>query len=423
MRCKPFLAIFSCLFAGVVAHAAEKEKPSLILKQAPATKSADPSLAAVPTPGGTPPLDTLTSPDAEKLFQQSLHKLCSQVNGSTNAKMPFISECGPWPGMQVPAASLLGLVLLGEGNTLTRGPHFGTLRKLAVYVRSAGPAPHESIDNYRTWVLSFAILFLCETNRVSPSDTDRKLIQEMVTKLEGGAYADGGWGHTLEHERNSYGAFAAATIWATAALATAKEQGLDVDEKKLKRQFAWLRATLGGQTGGSFYSVKDRWMVSPGRTAGTIWALHRWDALDSAKQVEAGAAFVARHAKLTPEGHASGMMNFGWGALAAGKVGGDAAKEFWAAHVKSIYAARRADGSFAPQPWRDLVIFDQQGAPAFVQKQLKPTSDDRAGDGWAGVWMLTSWQAAREKSVLCGKRVVVKDNAAAPKTPNRPADK
>ena len=348
-------------------------------------------------------MDALTSAEGEKLFQESLHKVCAAVMASKNLKQPFPSDCGPWPGMQVPTASMLGLVLLGEGNTLSKGPHAATLRKLTTYVRTAGPHPHESIDNYRTWVLSFSLIFLSEIHRITPSNELKKSLQEMATKLEESAYATGGWGHTLEHERNRYGAFVAVSIWAAAGLTAAKSQGIEIDAKKLESQYAWLRKSLANPPGGSYYTIGSRSLLSPGRTAGVVWLLHRWDETASQKQIDQGSAFIIRHIALTPEGHASGMMNFAWGALAAGEIGEPLAKEFWSVHTKSLQTARRNDGTFAPQVWRDVGFHDAKDTTAIEQKQATPAADQTAGDNWAAVWMLTAWQSARGKSLLAGQ--------------------
>lgn len=349
----------------------------------------------------SPKLDTLTGKEADRLFNLSLGRLCSAVNRSRHRGTPIASECGPWPGMQVPAASMLGIVLLGEGNTLKRGPHAATLRKLFAYVRQAGPAPHASIDRYRTWVVSFSLMFLSEMHRTIPSATLKKQLQRMAVMLEAGAYPDGGWGHTLQRELNNYPAFTASTVWAVAALKSAQAQGVTVNEKQLQQNIDWLRATIG-KSGGSGYSVKNRFLVSPGRTSATAWVLDRWDAKASAKQVKSAAAFIQAHVKFTPEGHSSGMMNFGWGALASRQIGGDLATSFFKTHASSLYTARKADGTFTVQPWRDISFPDRGPSKPFEQPHKKPNADESAGDGWAAVWMLTSWQAARGKSLLCG---------------------
>jgi len=70
-------------------------------------------------------------------------------------------------------------------------------------------------------------------------------------------------------------------------------------------------------------------------------------------------------------------------------------------HTKSLYAARKLDGTFSPQPWRDLGFLDHKDNQPIAQKAKEPTADETAGDPWASVWMLTAWQAARGKSVLC----------------------
>lgn len=346
-------------------------------------------------------LDSLTSEQAEGFYRTSLNLLCDQVLKSRSPKMPFTSDCGPWPGMQVPTASLLGLVLLGEGNTLMKGPQAATLRKLVAFVKTTGPAEHESIDNYRTWVLSFSLLFLSEIQRIAPAAEQKRIIQEMVRKLEAGAYDTGGFGHTIEKQRNTYGAFTAVTLWAVAGLQAARVQGITVDEKKLALHLQWLRQSVG-TSGGGFYAAGSSTLVSPGRTAGVLWLLHQADREASQKQIDLAAAFIERHVAFTPEGHSSGLMNFTWGALAAQCHGGKLRDAFWKEHTRSLYAARKIDGSFSPQPWRDLGFLDRQDTEPIAQKAKQPTADETAGDAWAGVWMLTAWQAARGKSLLCG---------------------
>lgn len=373
----------------------------LIATPALAAEPAAEQKPAAPADAAAAALKSLTDPRADEDFHQSLALVCKGVLASRHANQPFASDCGPWPGMQVPTASMLGLILIGEGNTLAKGPHAATLRKIVKYVRMAGPVHHESIDKYRTWVLAFATIFLSEVQRIAPSDSLKVTLQNMVKKLEESVYPDGGWGHTLEHEKNNYGAFVAVSIWAVAAIEAAQQRGVKIDEKILARQFDWLRKACAPTTGGARYAADGRSYVSPGRTAGLLWLMDRYDRDNSRKQLDLGAKFLTSHAAFIPEGHASGMMNFAWGALAAAQLTGPPADAFWLAHAKSILDARRQDAGFDTTTWRDLAYPDRPGATPKESKHSTPTADQTAGDNWTAVWLLTSWQAARGKSLLC----------------------
>ncbi len=337
----------------------------------------------------------------QKLFDASLTALCQGIRRQpSNAPTPV--KLGGWAALQVPTASVTGLVLLGEGNTTRKGPRRAELVKLARYVRAGVASDEPGLASHRTWLLSFGVLFLTEVYRESPSPALQAVLARAIKTLESGRHPGKGWNHALRPAKPRYGRFIATTIWATAALANAHDAGLAVDGKGLADALDTLAKSIG-TSGGSFYYASGRTTVSPGRTAGVIWVLKRWGGPGFAKKVARGRAFLMRHVESAPKGHASGMMNFGWSALAAGSFGRKTHEAFWRVHHDdTLLKARRADGWFPPQPWPDLGFRDGNDRAKPIEGKGTTWPDRMYGPGWATPWMLWSWQAYLGRNVLTG---------------------
>jgi hypothetical protein len=303
-----------------------------------------------------------------------------------------------WAALQTSTAGVFGLVLLGEGETPARGPHAAVLRKLTAYIQSTCTAYASQPTYHRTWPLSFGLLYMAELHRVSPSAGLKVRIQEAASALETGLVGEKGWRHGLEKPAKGYGPFIATTIWAAAALAAADEQGAALQEDTLPNCIEILRRSLDPKHGGAHYFARGGTPKSVGRTAGVLWALHRYYGLPQAR-LDPSVRFVLDRVEYAPHGHASGMMNFGWAAVAASSFDADFFLTFWNVHRETLLAARDPTGGFAVQDWQDLGF---TGANLKPQKPPKGTTwpDRMYGSGWSTPWMLLAWQAGRGKSVL-----------------------
>ena len=338
--------------------------------------------------------------ESDKLFQESLAGYCQALE-KTPGVAPIPVQLGGWPSLQVPSCSVLGLVLLGEGNTLERGRYAAQLKKLYQYVLLATDSDAKANASHQSWLLAFGILFLSEVHRVNPSPELRARIAELAKLLESGRVGEKGWRHGLTPAEKDYGPFVAVTLWCAAALSAAKEQGAVVDEAGLKTTFSGLRRSAG-KAGGGFYFVDGGTTVSPGRAGGLVWVLRRYAGAAGPEDARA-LAFLLRHLSTLQEGHASGVMNFAWAALGVALAGGDAPVAFWDVHLKTILNARRPVGSFPPQQWRDLGYAD--GGDEKTPQEGKGTTwpDHMYGDAWATAWMLLVWQSGLNRSVLVAK--------------------
>ena len=331
----------------------------------------------------------------EQMFRYSLDSFCAQVI-TRPRQAPIAVKLGAWPALQVPACSVLGLVLLGEGDANRPGLHQRTVLHLTKYVSTWAEREHTWLRGHRTWTVAFATLFLSELHRMAPSAALRRKIQRLVRLLASARQGAEGWGHTFQ--RTGYGPFVGVTIWCAAALASAKEQGVAVDEKDLAAAYAGLRRSIGRSGGASYYTDK-RSLVSVGRTGGVLWVLRRY-AGDERAEVRRGLGFLMRHVDSAPHGHASGLMNFAWAALGAAASNPTAHRRFWETHHETLLKARRRTGEFAVQPWKDLGWHDYAESDGPGEAKGTTWPDPMYGDAWATVWMLLAWQVGRGRCVL-----------------------
>lgn len=374
--------------------ATDLPKPS-----APAEKPATPTTSPAPATAKHSATCPGNCPACEALFAESLSFLCDAVDCQP-PQAPVPLRLGGWRSLQAPAASVLGVVLLGEGNTCRRGPHRQTLAKLSRYVTGGADQVGPDIKSHASWPLGFSLVFLSELHRVEPSDLLKKRIDTLARTLQTGSQGQAGWCHSLE--KTGYGPFVGVTIWAAAGLAAAKEQGVAVDDKILRAAYAGLLQSIGPRAGGSFYYVSGRTDVSVGRTGGVTWVLGRYAGDANHEAVKRGVAFIGRHADCAQHGHASPLMNFTQTALAAGTFGGQVQTALWAAQRKTLLDARRKHGGFAVQDWKDWGFRDHDDTKPPSESPGTTTTwpDPMYGNGWASCWMLLAWQAGRGKCLL-----------------------
>jgi len=351
----------------------------------------------------TPPDVAVPSPaQREVLFRSLLAKYCREL-AATPDKMPIPVKLGRWPALQVPTASVLGIVLIGEGNTRTKGPHRATLDKLYKYVAQTASRREVSTD-HESWMLSLAILFLSEVHNVEPSPSLKSRITDLVKRLETGRQGEKGWYHSLKS--TSYGPFVGVTIWCTAALSAAAEQGIDVDAKGLAAARRGLLASIGKSGGAYYFTYKHNSYSTPGRTGGVLWALTRYDRPadadedeDEKDKIANARAFILRNAESAPNGHASWMMNLAWAALGASCGDIQTHNAFWDVHRATIFKTRDTKAFFKVQKWTEEGFRDgRKGKVALGDAKTWP--DPMYGDAWATVWMFLVWQVERRKCIL-----------------------
>ena len=218
-----------------------------------------------------------------------------------------------------------------------------TLDKLYKYVAQTASL-RETSTAHETWMLSFAILFLSEAHRIEPTPALKNRITDLVKRLETGRHGEKGWYHSLKS--TNYGPFVGVSIWCTAALSAAAEQGVDGDAEGLAAARRGLLASLGRSGGAYYFTYKHNSYSTPGRTGGVLWALTRYDRpagsdaeteADS-KKIAKAREFLIRNAQAAPNGHASWMMNLAWAALGASCGDIQTHNAFWKIHRPTIFS-------------------------------------------------------------------------------------
>ena len=133
-------------------------------------------------------------------------------------------------------------------------------------------------------------------------------------------------------------------------LGAAKRLGYPLDKAKLAKAVQWIEDTTRGD-GGIGYSPREgqKGFGEAGRTSGAIAAFSQLG-LKATPIFEKMIAFYRGHAGTLTSGHVSPFMHMLSGAIASYELG----PRDWASYVETyrpqLYAARKADGSFAPIP-------------------------------------------------------------------------
>ncbi|MCZ7645099.1 MAG: DUF6288 domain-containing protein [Planctomycetota bacterium] len=359
-------------------------------------------LCAALARGAEPPKVESTEAD----FQASLKRYCGLLERSP-AAAPIPVQLGGWASLQVPSCAVAGLVLLGEGNTPVRGPYAAQLDKLYKYTLLATSSFPVGSPSHESWPLGFGILFLSEIHRLQPSAELRAHIEKLVKRLESGMDGEKGWRHTLQPDpKEDYGAFVGVSIWCVAGLAAAQEQGVAVDELKLRTALAGIRKCVGVYGGAQYFSGQKS-LVTPGRSAAILWLLHRYAGEPGAEAERAKASFL-RTLEASHEGHGSQMMNFAWAAMGAAVAGAETGKAFWDAQLENLNGARQPDGGLVYRAWPDMGFPDAEHAKkregrggSALDKTFIP--DRMYGEGWTGAWLLLAWQCGLGRCILVKK--------------------
>jgi len=368
------------------------------LKLRPATTAGSKTAKTAKTATTAPAVDLNMSADQrEALFQKLLARYCKVISAAPSTA-PIPVKLSGWPALQIPSSSVMGLVLLGEGNTRTKGPHARQLDKLYNYV--AMTSTNKIGASHESWPLAFAVLFLSEVHRKTPSAALHARIAKLVKRLESGAQGDKGWNHGLKN--SGYGPFVGVTIWCTAALGAAREQGVPVNKARFAAALNGLEKSLGRSGGAFYYTLKHRSDVKPGRTGGVAWVLSRYGQSDPDK-IALSRQFLIKHVDAAPKGHASWMMNMGWAALGASSADDKTREAFWAVHRKTILQTHDPRAFFRVQKWDETGFRDSPTSKPIERGEAKTWPDPMYGDHWATVWMFLVWQAERGKSLLAVK--------------------
>jgi hypothetical protein len=375
-----------------------------------ATRGAE--VAPLPASSPTPPASADIK-DSEKLYHESLARFCLALSKTPDAA-PIPVDLGGWPALQVPSCAVVGIVLLGEGNTLSTGPQSALLNKLYKYVVIATQGALTQNNSHESWLYGFGILFLSEIQRVSPSPELKEHLARLVRRLESGQNGESGWHHSLIAKDEPYGPFIGVSMWCAAALADAKEQGVPVTETNLNAALNGLKHCVGKFGGASYYATQGSLVDAP-RSAGVAWVLKRYDANPN-PEAERATNFLMQNVDYAQQGHGSQVMCLGRSALAAAISGAEINTAFWKVHFKTLQSTRTADGGFQRQDWRDYDFDDApgKGNPKERTGEKFTMFDKMYGPAWISAWMLFSWQCGLGKCVLTTKHLAAATTADEP---------
>ena len=157
------------------------------------------------------------------------------------------------PGLDeadVAVTSLATMAFLGDGNTSTNGPYSGTVARAVRWLADQqdpetgwiGLQGHARSLRYH----ALATVTLCESQHFAPDPTVRATCRRALRVLssrvleDGGWSADGMWGTAAD---------GLTTGWASLALRSARDAGMEVDEELLEGAVAWFENHMHEKTG------------------------------------------------------------------------------------------------------------------------------------------------------------------------------
>lgn len=267
----------------------------------------------------------------------------------------FPTELGGKTG-KVVVTSLSALALVAAG-----GPDSAIAKAADYVIAKCGVEEKDGLSlgggmgggnwNQENWELAYGSMFLAEyAKKTKRPDVKAKLF-EVAKKLEVNQEASGGWAHGPGGP-NALGYLELEIVgnWSLMGLGAAHRLGYPLDKAKLAKACAWIEQTTNGD-GGVGYSPREgqKGFGEAGRTSGAI-AAYAQLGLRGDPFFAKMSDFYRGHQGTLTTGHVSPYMHMLSGAIAAYVLG----PREWASYVETyrpqLYAARKADGSFAAIP-------------------------------------------------------------------------
>jgi len=329
---------------------------------------------------------------ADTLADASLTYLVGQQDSDGSFPSAMISN-----NAKVAVTALSGLALIAaEG---IRGPRASAIALAKDYLLTAAGVENEraggglgGAGNWSqvNWSLGYGTLFLAEYAAQTQDPAVLARLAELCQQIAKNQETNGGWAHGPGGPNAlGYTDFAAVTNVVLAGYGAAGKVKVALAPTVIAKATSYLVATASGD-GGIGYSQRDgqRGMGDPGRTAATMFAF--------AMTGQTGnpffgrmASYFKRHLAEVPEGHASPVYHFGFGALGAYEAGLE--RDFLAVFRPELLMARNADGSFAPRPSQE-------------QKMMRSSSDGSMGACWTTGSYLLVWNLGRGHLSLFAKK-------------------
>ena len=176
--------------------------------------------------------------------------------------------------------ALVGLVLLANGNTPTRGPHAKVVSEITDYLlnqsRSSGLITATSYSEQRTmyphaFALTFLATVLGQEGRPERRESIKSTLREGIRLCARAQTDDGGWGY----QPNYYEDEGTLVVTQLMGLRACRDAGVPVPKSMIDRGIAYIRASTDQRSGRVRYRVhSNRWRK--GVTCASIVAL--WQA-------------------------------------------------------------------------------------------------------------------------------------------------
>ncbi len=287
----------------------------------------------------------------EKVVQAGAAYLVSQQKSDGC----FPTELGGKTG-KVVVTSLSALALMASGGA------DAAVEKAASYVLSkCGAADDTGLKlggggrggnwNQENWELGYGAIFLGEYARKTKRPDVKVKLFEIAKRLEAQQESSGGWAHGPGGPNAlNYLELEIVSNWSLMGLGAARRNGYALDKAKLEKALSFVEQTTRGD-GGVGYSPRSgqKGFGEAGRTSGAIAGFTAVGQKQSPFFAKMTDFYRGKMTTLTA-GHVSPWMHMTSGAVASYLLG----PKDWAAYVETyrpqLYAARKADGSFAAIP-------------------------------------------------------------------------
>ncbi|MCC6572168.1 MAG: hypothetical protein IT462_00120 [Planctomycetes bacterium] len=301
------------------------------------------------------------------LEKDILERGAKWLAGEQQADGSFFTTLSVENGLVV-LTSIAGMALMAAGNTAEEGKYSAHVLRAAEFVMETVGVQKKfkMIDGKRydqtNWSLGYGGLFLAWVyERADKKWLGKSSLKRLKNKLEwvrdrilanmedsGGFAAGPGGPNAL-----GYVELEVMSNFVLASLGAIKAVGISVDDKKLEKAVAYVRA-CAGETGGVGYSTRpgEIRQQEVGRTAGAANAFAALG-LTADPLYDRMQKFVQKHVARAFGGHSTPTMHQLSVAIASYRAGPEAWEEYWRAQRREFTMVRSEDGAFSYRPTED----------------------------------------------------------------------
>ncbi|MEN9361506.1 MAG: hypothetical protein RL095_3041 [Verrucomicrobiota bacterium] len=149
-------------------------------------------------------------------------------------------------------SSVLGLVLLSQDASFSRGPQKDNLKRIFESIQEDFQRElPEGAYSLKVWSLAYSVLFLSELSKTASAEDRARIDTELMQRMNELALCqnpqNGGWGHhpkRIPTPNGHYSDFAVISALCLAAFLRAEDNGYSVDPEISKKGFDYLEAVI-----------------------------------------------------------------------------------------------------------------------------------------------------------------------------------